>query len=245
MTFHNHNLCLLDTAVSFPVATSARPQRRSRSEGTVPSADIFRGHRRRGSDYLSVNGHEELTTPDIDSGSFTLEFLILRVLPEQHRQIRDRADRLSRTAIAAARSRSDASEQQQVRALMAAFASIVNAHLADEDMIFPSLLTLELAYLGEFLEGGCSIDIRDQLQAISHRNSQHRQDVGEIRRRAGMLIANANPADRTIYSRAALLARTISRHLEIEDTLVLRRADRMQAELFGQAPRTAASTACG
>ena len=111
----------------------------------------------------------------------TLEFLILRVLQAQHEELRRALPPLETLAATAIeRNRAKHPELVLIEELLRSLSSDLTAHLAEEERnLFPALLQLELAYLGENPAPGYPMQVRDIVGSMSQ---QHDISGGTLRR---------------------------------------------------------------
>jgi regulator of cell morphogenesis and NO signaling len=99
----------------------------------------------------------------------TFEFLILRALRNQHERVKEELPLLQGTAATVAdRYRTRYPELPAIDELIQALSLKLTAHLAEEeDTLFPALLQLELAYLGESPIAGYPKRVRKILTSMS------------------------------------------------------------------------------
>jgi iron-sulfur cluster repair protein YtfE (RIC family) len=170
-----------------------------------------------------------------DWSSYTCEFLVMRVLRQQHEQIREDLSHLQHLAETAAIGDSaHRSHFETLQPALAALASELLTQMAGEEQIFPNLLELELAYVGEESACSCPTPVRKGLERIARRHSLHRRKIDQIRAEAACLIPSPDLTSihRHLCDRLLQFCRSVVSHFELEDHVLLPRIARMEAAIF-------------
>ena len=179
----------------------------------------------------SARGHAEADTTarkpprpvsERDWGSYPFEFLIRRVLQKQHDKIKQHLLRLQRETAG----NDHAAEDRRTGKIAAKLTTLIQElmdDMAEEELIFPDLLRLEQAYVGEGT--GYTRHLRQILSRLSHGNDRHLQEVDSIRREAGAACPD-------ISGELGILQSALLDHLHVEHDIVFPRAASMEAELY-------------
>jgi len=171
--------------------------------------------------------------------SYTCEFLVTRVLRQQHAVIREELRRLlqlthaalERTAPNSASARPDLQAlSERVRAL----AAELTDDIAAEEPVFTNMLELELAYVGHHPgsahphPAGASLDrIAEQHEHYAALLRQLRSDAIRLTTTRAVTVAERRLSDHLLQ-----LDRLLLDHFHLEDDVLLPRIARMEAELF-------------
>lgn len=166
----------------------------------------------------------------------TFEFLILRVLEAQHKTLRQSISPLKTLAATAAeRNRAKHPELLAIEELLQMLSSDLTAHLAEEEHnLFPALLQLELAYLGESPVSGHPKHVRDILRSMSQ---QHDTSAATLRRISAETnrFRSAEGADaslRELYDGLQRFFADMHRGLHLENHVLFQQAAQMEGEIF-------------
>lgn len=177
----------------------------------------------------------KLLDPQPDWEQYCFEFLIERVLQNQHAGIREQLLPLQALSAEAAKQQGkDRRERKIVSNLLRSFVSELAASMVQEESIFPILLQLELAYIGESPGPGYPKRVRATLDALSTQHRVHLRKLDTICQRAGCLSAPSEPASpgRDLSERLEILHRTLLNLYSIENKVLFARAAQMEAEIF-------------
>lgn len=166
----------------------------------------------------------------------TFEYLILRMLRAQHEDLRHSLAPLNALATTAAeRSRAKHPEVLAIEELLQLLSSELIAHLAEEERnLFPALLQLELAYVGENPVSGHPKHVRDIIRSISQ---QHDASGITLRRIAAASNSFLPPehADTSLCEFYASLQKfyaDLHRDVHLENNVLFPQAAQMEAEIF-------------
>jgi regulator of cell morphogenesis and NO signaling len=170
----------------------------------------------------------------------TCEFLIFRVLRKEHADLREQVRRVrALSKMAAERQGSKRSEVMIVGELFEDFAAELAAHMiAEESAVFPILLQLELAYVGE---GPISMPTRDLEPLLRSMADQHSVTEGTLVRLRDETHGYQPPAEsglhfQELYEQLAKLDSELRRDLRIEDNILFQRATQIERELLRHGP---------
>lgn len=162
-----------------------------------------------------------------DWRGYTCEFLVMRVLLRQHAEIRDELRHLKELA------GSDPCiadhPRNSISLLLTSLSAELSAHLVEEEHVFTKLLEMEQAYVGE--DPACERPQRigARVNRIAEEHDHQGLQLDHIRNEAKSL----GPAAREFADRLLRLDRVLASHFHLEDDVLLPRAARMEAELFG------------
>ncbi len=160
---------------------------------------------------------------ECDWASFPFEFLVRCVLQRQHEQIRECLYRLQRDLAFFDNLHNTGDRSRGLSARLAIFFFESMDDMAEEECVFPDLLHLEQAYLGEGMY--CSRPLSRVLNKFSHWNDRRLQQLRKI-------CNQASPDHKVIREELEFLECVLLDHLRLEDEIVFPRAASMEAELF-------------
>lgn len=170
----------------------------------------------------------------------TCEFLILRVLRKEHADLRTDIRRVRALAkLAAERQEAGHAEVTIVGELIEDLAAELAAHmLAEEHAVFPALLELELAYVGEGPVSMPARRIEPLLRSMSQQHSATGRTLTRIHHESN---GYRPPAGRDreyqqLYEELAKLDSELRRDLRMEDNILFRRATQLERELLRGRP---------
>jgi regulator of cell morphogenesis and NO signaling len=166
----------------------------------------------------------------------TFEFLILRVLEAQHEELRRALPPLEALAATAVeRNRAKHPELLVIEELLQSLSSDLAMHLAEEERnLFPYLLQLELAYLGENPISGYPRRVRDILRSMSQ---QHDTSVDTLRRiyaesHGFCSPVRADASFHAFYDGLQKFFGDMHRDLHLENNILFPQAAQMEADVF-------------
>jgi regulator of cell morphogenesis and NO signaling len=170
------------------------------------------------------------------NSSKTFESMILQTLRTRHEELRHALPPLNTLAIRAVEhNRTKHPEIVTIEELLQALSLELTAHLAEEERnLFPAVLQLELAYVGESpapRQPGLVLEI------IGSMSQQHDASATTLRRMstAGNRFRYPEHADTSIcefYDGLQRLFADLQRDLHIENNVLFPQAARMEAEIF-------------
>lgn len=170
----------------------------------------------------------------------TCEFLILRVLRKEHADLREAIRRVRTLAkLVAERQEPKDAEVTIVGELIEDLAAEVAAHmLAEEHAVFPVLLDLELAYVGE---GPISMPARRIEPLLRNMSQQHSATGRTLTRIHHESNGHRPPAGagleyKQFYEQLAKLDSELRRDVDLEDNILFRRATQIERELLRGGP---------
>ena len=165
----------------------------------------------------------------------TCEFLILRVLRQQHADLRDGLRNLRILAAdAAERNGSKHAELRVIRDLVEELSVELGTHMdAEESTVFPALLEVELAYL---VESFASMPRRLLDAILKSMSVQHRvagRTLGQLRRESNGFCppARADGKYQEFFGRLRELYIEVRHDLHVENNVLFPRVMQMEAEL--------------
>lgn len=183
------------------------------------------------SDPEAKNGTVASHAPDT-----TLEFLVLRVLQAQHdkvKQILPALERLAANAVEHNRVRHP--EVAVIEELLQRLSSDLTTHLTDEERnVFPSLLELELTYLGEKPVSGKPTQVRELLHDMSQQHDTSGLTLHRISAESHGFCppAGADSSCRGFYEELQNFYTDLHQDLHVENDILFPQAARMEAEIF-------------
>ena len=182
---------------------------------------------------------EFAANPEQWEGS-TCEFLILRVLRKEHADLRAAIRRVRALAkLVAERQEPKYAVVTIVGELIEDLAAELAAHmLAEEHAVFPVLLDLELAYVGE---GPISMPTRRIEPLLRSMSQQHSAAGRTLTRLHGESNGYHPPAGvgleyEQLYQQLAKLDAELRRDVRLEDNILFRRATQIERELLRGGP---------
>lgn len=189
---------------------------------------------------VTTSARSEAATKSDEWAGSTCEFLILRVLRKEHADLKMEIRRTKSLAKLAAVQRDlRHSELRIVGELIDDLAAELAAHmLAEEHAVFPLLLDLELAYVGE---GPISLPARKVeplLRSMSEQHSVAGRTLTRLRHESDhyRVPAGAGSEYRELYEQLAKLDAGLRRGLRLEDNVLFRRATQIERELLRGVP---------
>jgi regulator of cell morphogenesis and NO signaling len=170
----------------------------------------------------------------------TCEFLILRVLRKEHADLRA-AIRSVRTLakLVGEREEPKQAELTTVGDLIEDLAAELAAHmLAEEHAVFPVLLDLELAYVGEGPISMPARRIEPLLRNMSQQHSATGRTLTRIHHESNGYHppAGAGVEYKQLYEQMATLDAELRRDVRLEDSVLFRRATQIERELLRGGP---------
>lgn len=178
---------------------------------------------------------ESATNSDDWAGS-TCEYLILRILRKEHSDLRAEIRRTKTLAkLAAAQRDSKHPEVIMIGELIDDLAAELAAHLlAEEHAVFPVLLDLELAYVGEGPISMPAKRIEPLLRSMSAQHGVAGRALTRLRHESNhyQVPAGVGFEHQELYEQLAKLDAGLSRDLRLEDDILFRRATQIERELL-------------
>ena len=166
----------------------------------------------------------------------TLEFLILRELGNQHARVKEEIPVLQAIAATVAdRYRSRHPELAVIEELLQKLSLELTTHLAEEEVtLFPALLELELAYMGESPILGYPKRVRNILKSMSQQHDSSSATLRQIRVASNSFCppSRAVASHREFYDRLQKFFRALHRDFHIENNILFPQAAQMEAEIF-------------
>ena len=166
----------------------------------------------------------------------TFEFLILRVLRNQHGRVKEEFQVLQRIAATVAdRYGARHPELGVIDELLQKLSLELTTHLAEEEgTLFPALLELELAYLGESPILGYPKRVRSILKSMSQQHDTSSVTLRQIRAASHSFCPRERVAVpyREFYDRLEGFFRALHRDFHIENNILFPQAAQMEAEIF-------------
>lgn len=160
--------------------------------------------------------------------SYTCEFLVTHVLRKQHAEIRQEILQLQQFAADAGHAEADA-----IGRVLAQLGRELAAHIAEEEDIFPTVLDLELAYVGMDCTSASPQRIGSNLESIAQHHRQHSRHLDQLRTEANLLASHPDAALRELADRLLRLRGALLSHFHLEDQVLLPRVACMETQLFG------------
>jgi regulator of cell morphogenesis and NO signaling len=176
------------------------------------------------------------TMRDARNSSKTFEYLILRILRAHHERLRQGVSPLKMLASTAVeRNRAKHPELVVIEELLQRLSSELTAHLAEEERnLFPALLQLELAYLGENPVPGYPKPVRDILMNMSRQHDAFcatlRCISAESNRRRS--LEQADPSLTEFYGSLQRFSAEMHRDFHVENNVLFPQAAQMEAMIF-------------
>jgi len=204
-------------------APAARAQRRSASRRPRSSRHTY----------------PSLQSEQPDWNGYTCEFLITRILRRQHAELRNELHHLEDMAAAAAAGKTGHSGQPgrigRVQTALATLAAELESDFAEEERLYSQLLDVELAYIGMDCASCPPQRVQNSLHQTAQRHGIEKRRLDRIE--AAIHSFNPAPApgtlDHILWERLLGFHQLLVAHFHIEDYVLLPRATRMEAELFG------------
>jgi regulator of cell morphogenesis and NO signaling len=166
----------------------------------------------------------------------TLEFLIMRALRNQHGRVREELPVLQAMAASVAdRYRARHPELTVIGELLQKLSFELTTHLAEEDgTLFPALLELELAYLGESPILGYPKRVRNILKSMSQQHDTSSVTLRQIRAASHNFCPpeRVGAPYREFYEHLQEFFRELHRDFHMENNILFPQAAQMEAEIF-------------
>jgi regulator of cell morphogenesis and NO signaling len=166
----------------------------------------------------------------------TFEFLILRVLRNQHGRVKEELPVLQGIAATVAdRYRARHPELAVIDDLLQKLSLELTTHLVEEEgTLFPALLELELAYLGESPILGYPKRVRNILKSMSQQHDTSSVTLRQIRAASQSFCPPSRAAApyREFYDRLQKFFRELHRDFHMENNILFPQAAQMEAEIF-------------
>ncbi len=170
-----------------------------------------------------------------DWRSSTCEFLILRVLKKEHAELRAEIHHLRTLAAASAgRHHGNRPDIPIVAELVEELTAELSAHMdTEETTVFPALLEVELAYVGEMSASTAPRGIGHLLRNMSEEHQRTRRTLAHLRRESHGFNppSTDNLLDRQFYARLANLYCGLRRDFRLENAVLFPRVAQMESEL--------------
>lgn len=168
--------------------------------------------------------------------SYTCEFLVTRVLRQQHAVIREELRRLLQLTHAAQEHTSSnlSSARPDVQSIgerVHALAAELTGDIAAEEPVFTNMLDLELAYVGHHPGSAYPHPAGESLDRIAEQHGHYAALLRQLRSDA-IRLTTSRAADRRLSDHLLQLDRLLLDHFHLEDDVLLPRIARMEAELF-------------
>lgn len=175
--------------------------------------------------------------------SYTCEFLVTRVLRQQHAVIREELRRLRQLTHAAVEPVATDSGTtpgslrpglHAIRERVDVLATELTDDIAAEEPVFTNMLELELAYVGHHPGSAHPHPAGESLDRIAEQHQHYAAQLRHLRSDAIRLTTarTATAADRRLSDHILQFDRLLLDHFHLEDEVLLPRIARMEAELF-------------
>ncbi|HLJ78852.1 MAG TPA: hemerythrin domain-containing protein [Acidobacteriaceae bacterium] len=174
----------------------------------------------------------------------TCEFLILRVLRKEHANLRVELHNLRTLAAASAeRHHGNRPEIPIIGELVEQLAVELAAHMdIEETTVFPVLLEVELAYVGEISVSTAPRGVGQLLKSMSEQHQRTRRTLTQLRRESNDFRSASTDGflDREFYAQMASLDCGLRSDFRLENAVLFPRVAQMESELLrgsiGQRP---------
>ena len=174
----------------------------------------------------------------------TCEFLILRVLRKEHADLRVELHHLRTLAAASAeRHHGNRPEIPIIGELVEQLAAELAAHMdIEETTVFPVLLEVELAYVGEISVSTAPRGVGQLLKSMSEQHQRTRRTLAQLRRESNDFRSPSTDGllDGEFYAQIANLDRGLRNDFRLENAVLFPRVAQMESELLrgsiGQRP---------
>jgi regulator of cell morphogenesis and NO signaling len=170
-----------------------------------------------------------------DWDSSTCEFLILRLLHKEHGDIEREIRDLPTLAAALAERNESRPELTTISQLVEELTEELTVHIKEEEKnVFPVLLDVELAYLGELTASGIPKGIASILKKMSEDHRALGRTLGRLRHESNWFHSpiEADGKCEELYDRLALLYGAIHYDVHVEDDILFPRVAQMGAALL-------------
>lgn len=190
-----------------------------------------------------AGGRTKLASPSAEADlqvfrdwrSSTCEFLILRVLKKEHAELRIELHHLRALGAASAgRRHGNRPDIPIIAELVEELTAELSAHMdTEETTVFPALLEVELAYVGEVSASTAPRGIGHLLRNMSEEHQRTRRTLAHLRRESHGFIppSTDNLLDREFYARLANLYCGLRRDFRLENVVLFPRVAQMESEL--------------
>jgi regulator of cell morphogenesis and NO signaling len=166
----------------------------------------------------------------------TCEFLVLRLLRKQHADIQAQIRDLPTVAAATAeRDDSRHPELMTILELVKELAEELTFHMDSEERnVFPILLDVELAYLGELTASSAPREIGSILKKMAEEHRIAGRTLGRLRHESNGFHppVEADGEFKQFYDRLGLLYSAIRQDLHVENNVLFSRVAQMEAALL-------------
>lgn len=174
----------------------------------------------------------------------TCEFLILRVLRKEHADLRVELHHLRTLAAASAEQHHGMRpEIPIIGELVEQLAAELAAHMdTEETSVFPVLLEVELAYVGEISVSTAPRGVGQLLKSMSEQHQRTRRTIAQLRRESNDFRSPSPDGllDVEFYAQIANLDRGLRNDFRLENAVLFPRVAQMESELLrgsiGQRP---------
>lgn len=174
----------------------------------------------------------------------TCEFLILRMLRKEHADLRAELHHLRTLAAASAeRHHGNRPEIPIIGELVEQLAAELAAHMdAEETTVFPVLLEVELAYVGEISVSTAPRGVGQLLKSMSEQHQRTRRTLAQLRRESNDFSSPSTDGllDGEFYAQMANLDCGLRNDFRLENAVLFPRVVQMESELLrgsiGQRP---------
>ena len=174
----------------------------------------------------------------------TCEFLILRVLRKEHADLRVELHHLRTLAAASTeRHHGNRPEIPIIGELVEQLAAELAAHMdTEETTVFPVLLEVELAYVGEISVSTAPRGVGQLLKSMSEQHQRTRRTLARLRRESNDFRSPSTDGllDREFYAQMASLDCGLRSDFRLENAVLFPRVAQMESELLrgstGQRP---------
>lgn len=171
-----------------------------------------------------------------DWNNSTCEFLILRVLRKEHAGIQaEIRDLPTLAAVTAEHNESHHPELQTIRELVEELAVELSVHIdAEERNVFPILLDVELAYLGELTASSSSGEIGSILKKMTEEHRVAGRTLGRLRHESNRFHppVDADGEYKEFYRRLGSLYSAVCQDFHVENDVLFSRVAQMEAALL-------------
>lgn len=167
-----------------------------------------------------------------DWHGYPMQYLTERILKGQHVLIREELLKLQELSSAATtQDEEDSRRMRAVRQLLGNLASGVSQQMVEEERLFPRLLHLEMAYLGEGPVPNRPVQAREARFMMEQKHRAQMENLDRICARMEA-ITEKHDALRQLESRLKALRRLLGNHSSLETRILLGRAVQMETEIF-------------
>ena len=168
--------------------------------------------------------------------SKTFEYLILRILRTHHEGLKQALSPLKALAATAVEhNRAKHPELVVIEELVQLLSSEVTAHLAEEERnLFPALLQLELAYLGENPGSSYPKHVQDILKSMSQQHGAFGSTLRRLSTESDKFrsLEQADPSLHEFYRSLQKFSVDMHRDIHVENNVLFPQAAQMETEIF-------------